>query len=248
MGRTEVESAKVAPQEEGDSYTKKLFKPIPETPIHDVSLPAYYMDSHEVSNQEFHAFVNKNPEWNIIYARGKQGKADRNYLRHWDSIIPQASSGESFPVVYVSWFAADAYCRAHGKRLPTEAEWERSVHVSASANSKISVKSMKSKSWFYFNSLQTTHPVQSKTPNTRGIFHLQGNVWEWVQDWYHAKYYSIAPYQNPSGPRSGIGKVIRGGGWNDGIERLQATSRDYAKPHYAVQDIGFRCARSSKPQ
>ncbi|MBF0287022.1 MAG: SUMF1/EgtB/PvdO family nonheme iron enzyme [SAR324 cluster bacterium] len=229
---------------EKSPYFLKQFKPMPESPVHSVFLNAYYFDIHEVSNGDFQKFVQASPQWNIVNARGKAGKADQNYLRHWNPENRPDFAGKAFPVIYVSWFAAEAYCKFLNKRLPTEAEWERAARAGSSHNRSKSLKSLQRSAWFYFNSLQSPHPVKSKAPNIWGIYHLQGNVWEWVQDWYSADYYNISPKQNPPGPASGTGKVIRGGGWNDGPNRLSVTSRDYAKPLYSVNDVGFRCALS----
>lgn len=238
-------SQSAAPTKEKSPYFLKQFKSIPESPVHSVFLDAYYLDIHEVSNADFQKFIQAYPEWNIANARGKSGKADQNYLRHWDQEKQKQFTEDPFPVIYVSWFAAHAYCKALDKRLPTEAEWERTARANRpSSHFDESVKSLQRSAWFYFNSMQSPQPVKSKSPNIWGIYHLQGNVWEWVHDWYSANYYQISPHKNPSGPASGIGKVIRGGGWNDGPMRLRVTSRDYVNPQYSINDVGFRCALS----
>ncbi len=218
-----------------------------ESPAHSVELMSFYLDQYEVSNADFRRFLEQHPEWKMERARGHRGQADPNYLIHWQGGNVRTPSADTYPVVYVSWFAAQAYCQAQGKRLPTEAEWERAARAGTTTLYAYgnSVETLLPHAWFYFNSARQTHPVDSKRPNRWGIYHLNGNVWEWVSDWYASDYYQNSPRRNPLGPKAGRHKVIRGGGWYDGPQRLRSTSRDYVRPEYAVEDIGFRCAMSA---
>ena len=226
----------------GASYHKT----IPTHPAHSVTLGRFFLDKYEVTNQKFRQFVEKHPQWSIPQARGVKGKADHNYLRHWDGGKAPVFATATHPVIYVSWFAAHAYCESQGKRLPTEAEWEKSVRAGTTSIHAFgsSVVALQKHAWFYFNSAKSTHPVQSKEPNPWGFYHLNGNVWEWVNDGYDEGYYQVSPKNNPMGPKSSLWKVIRGGGWYDGPKRLLSVSRDYVRPEYAVEDIGFRCAQT----
>lgn len=239
MGRPPVAQG---PTEETDAYEQSQLNPFPESPVHLVSLKTYYIDRTEVTNNQFRHFIEQVPAWNTINARGKRGKADGNYLWHWDHRHRHASAHKDAPVVYVSWYAAQAYCQFLGKRLPTEAEWEYVARDRSETARPIPYSTLDTQAWFYFNSLQSTQIIKSKSPNSYGIHDLLGNVWEWVHDWYSFHYYQESPLQNPLGPQSGVGKVIRGGGWNNGPQQLSATLREYVKPHYSVNDLGFRCA------
>ncbi|MBF0239054.1 MAG: formylglycine-generating enzyme family protein [SAR324 cluster bacterium] len=220
-------------------------KPIHNYPQHPVRLNAYYLDRVEVSNAHYRKFVEQHPEWSIPEARTISGKADANYLVHWDDPRSRLSPAEDFPVIYVSWFAANAFCKSQGKRLPTEAEWEYAA-TKAFALQKFPLKpeALESLSWFYYNAELSTHPVNSKSADSLGMFHLLGNVWEWTADWFSKDYYEASPENNPTGPESGEAKVIRGGGWNDSPARLTPNIREFVRPHHAVEDLGFRCAKS----
>ena len=80
-----------------------------------------------------------------------------------------------------------------------------------------------------------------------GVFDMAGNVREWVADWYQWDYYLVAPANNPTGPETGVTKVLRGGGWNDTELALRATVRKNFLPDSFDSNLGFRCASSVYP-
>jgi len=206
-----------------------------ERPKHQVRLPTFFMDLHEVTTVQYASFLaatNRDAPW------------------QWNEV--NLSQHSDRPVIGVDWSDADAYCQWRGKRLPTEAEWEKSArgtdgrsypwgnHVPSKdlANFALGAR---------FSYSQVLMPVQSyeqgKSPY--GLYHMAGNVWEWVQDWYGANYYEVSPEYNPQGPEQGQFKVLRGGSWSDLPKYLLTYGRFKLSPETRNSYIGFRCAKSN---
>lgn len=205
-----------------------------ERPAHRVWLDTYSMDQYEVTTAQYAAFLAAQP---------------RPAPWQWES-VNLALHGDR-PVIGVDWADADAYCRWKGKRLPTEAEWEKAArgtdgrlypwgnHVPTDKLANFALGAR-------FSYSQVLMPVQSyeagKSPY--GLHHMAGNVWEWVADWYSTTYYERSPERNPPGPEQGQFKVLRGGSWSDLPKYLLTYGRFKLPPETRNSYTGFRCAKS----
>ena len=185
--------------------------------LHTVHLSTFFIDKFEVTQEQFLKVMGSNPS---------------------------DFHGKNLPVEQVTWYEARDYCKVVGKRLPTEAEWEKSArsgtHTIYSWGDVIS----KDYAWYWDNSKRRTHPVGTRKPNAFGLYDMSGNVWEWVADYYEDTYYQSSPKENPSGPFTSKYRVIRGGSWRDLPDFLRVTRRNYDLPSGRFNHIGFRCAKS----
>ena len=205
-----------------------------ERPAHRVWLDTFAIDQYEVTTAQFAEFLNAE---------------NRESPWQWETV--ELSRHGDRPVVGVSWHDAEAYCRWKGRRLPTEAEWEKSARgidgrsypwgnqapTNQHANFALGAR-------FSYDLVLT--PVQSH-PQGRspyGLHHMAGNVYEWVQDWYAIDYYDGSPDRNPTGPEQGQFKVVRGGSWSDLPKYLLTYGRFKLSPDTRNSYTGFRCART----
>ncbi len=187
-----------------------------EQPVHQVWTDAFYLDRFEVSNKDYEKLI---PE------------AKRSH----------ASSCDDCPVTLINWDEAKAYCENLGKRLPTEAEWEKARRGPENNNGISFAKGAR----FGLSINAGTAPVQSPAENGYGLHHMEGNVWEWVSDWFDDNYYANSPEKNPKGPKEGYRKVVRGGSWYNDSWYLQAGMRFRLAPDSTLNSLGFRCAKNS---
>jgi formylglycine-generating enzyme required for sulfatase activity len=211
-----------------------------EKPVHRVYLDAFYMDKHEVTVGQYAKFLEATgreapPRWGIM-----------NESRH-----------QKRPVVNVNWSDADAYCRWAGKRLPTEAEWEKAARgtdrrIYPWGNDRPSKSRAYYHSSFFSKTEWNDHAAlgivglleDGKSPY--GIYDMAGNVWEWTNDWYDNNYYKTSPTKNPNGPDRSDGKlkVVRGGSWVSGPVKLRSANRHDVDPTHRDLNQGFRCAKT----
>jgi len=208
-----------------------------EKPIHTVHLDAYYIDKYEVTLAQYDTFCG---------ATGGTKPSDNGWGR------------DTRPALVMAWDDARAYCAWAGKRLPTEAEWERACRAGTdTVYSFGNDPSLLDKyAWYGSNSDGKTHPVGEKAPNAFGLYDMYGNVWEWCADWYDAGYYAVSPLNNPQGPASGSFRVVRGGAWHYSVgpSALRSAYRGNIEPKIVPPDnkpvdwpyatIGCRCART----
>jgi formylglycine-generating enzyme required for sulfatase activity len=145
------------------------------------------------------------------------------------------------PVVCVTWEQARRYCEWAGKRLPTEAEWEKAARGGRFPWGAAEPTCELAR---FSGCGEGTSPVGSanKGASPFGALDMAGNVWEWVGDWHHGDYYAIAPEKNPPGPWSGTKKVVRGGAHSYAPSSLESHGRTFDVPTNAFDHVGFRCA------
>lgn len=206
-----------------------------ERPQRKIYLDAYAIDVHEVTNERYLKF---------IHTTGRKEPLNP----YGEKLLSQESSVGNLPVVQLTWYDAVDYCRWAGKRLPTEAEWEKAARgehglVFPWGSEPPSNKTVNfQRNW---EGTQTLWPVGSKaeTSSPYGVHNMAGNVREWVQDWYAADYYAIAPDKNPQGPEQGILKVIKGGSWHSFKADIRTAARGKGGFALKTDGIGFRCAR-----
>ena len=148
------------------------------------------------------------------------------------------------PVESISWFEVNAFIDSLNVisrdsfvyRLPTEAEWEYACHAGASGAS-----TLHEVAWFSENAEERPHPVRQKKANKWGLYDMQGNVWEWVQDWYGL--YDPENNIDPIPPSSGRARIIRGGSWWSPAEITTCSHRGNLAPDYKAIILGFRLVR-----
>jgi formylglycine-generating enzyme required for sulfatase activity len=224
-----------------------------ERPVHTVYLDAFYMDKYEVTNELYARFLN---EIGRNEDEGGDLLLDINdpdcLIEFVDDQYRPKAGYENHPVVEVSWWGAKAYAKWAGKRLPTEAEWEKAARGGLIGRKypwgyDINHDMANYRGTDGRDRWGGTSPVGSFPPNGYGLYDMAGNVWEWCADWYDGSYYSRSPRRNPKGPDSGPGRVVRGGSWWDFPLNLRCADRDYHVPQNTIDNLGFRCAQDVTP-
>jgi formylglycine-generating enzyme len=200
-----------------------------EHPAHTVKLNGFHIDIYEVTQVDFKRIMGENPS---------------------------EYTGAHRPVDSVTWYEAKKYCEKSGKRLPTEAEWERAARGGNNSafiwGDKVESKKANfcdvdcEKSWGedqFKDGFSYSAPVGSFSPNSFGLYDMAGNIYEWVSDWHSTDYYQNSPKENPQGPKKGKKKVMRGGSWINYSTGVRPADRTDSKPKDRMDFAGFRCAR-----
>ncbi len=224
-----------------------------EKPQRRVYLDAFWIDQTEVTNSQYAAFLNE---------RGNQYEGGDTWLDADDPAVRlkylegfwQPEDGyEDHPVIEVNWFGARAYCEWIGRRLPTEAEWEKAARGTDGrtypwGEGKPGVVQLTCEQANFAGCEFDTRPVGENPAfaSPYGVLDMSGNIAEWVADWYDANYYETAVSRNPQGPNFGKYRVMRGGSWSRNFRMSRTASRDRSDPNFACfySGQGFRCADS----
>ncbi len=205
---------------------------IDQRPLHEVYLDAYWMDITEVTNAQYLACVDSG---------GCRPLGEAQYYRD--------ESLSNHPVVYVTWFDARDYCAWAGKRLPTEAEWEKAARGTDGRIFPWGDEPANDRLANFDDKIHKTTPVGSYPAGASpyGLQDIAGNAWEWVDDWYSLDYYRTSIRENPPGPDSGDRKVLRGGSWFSITDIILKTHiRKKRPPEIRDYGTGFRCAFSAE--
>ena len=217
---------------EGSAYEK---------PRHQVTLDAFYLDQYEVTVERYQEFLRA---------------TNLEIPEYWDQVNPARDRNK--PVVGISWHDAEAYCEWAGKRLPTEAEWEKAArgtderqypwgNVPPSSNVANYNQSWTPETVYRERLKPAGSYEEGKGPY--GSYDMAGNVWEWVADWsdesddHHRSPQN--PILNPKGPSTGKYKVLRGGSWNSRPTYLRSAHRVFSSPPNRTADEGVRCAKDA---
>lgn len=224
-----------------------------EQPVHIVYVDAFYMDAYEVTNAQYKRFVEANPAWQKEQIDSRFH--DDDYLKDWEG-NDYPSGKADHPVTWVSWYSAMAYAEWVGKRLPTEAEWEKAARGSLVGNEYPNGNDITI--WqANFNSSDTTR-VGKYAPNAYGLYDMAGNVWEWCLDEYNPDYYSVSQRRNPVAGGNNIQQILdnyteiksmrvfRGGSWYDSFDFARVAIRGVNNPTF-TNTLGFRCVSPVTP-
>ena len=194
-----------------------------ESPVHQVKISSFSIGKYEVTQEEWVEVMGSNPS---------------------------KFKGSKKPVEQVTWRECQAFIQKLNEltgrtfRLPTEAEWEYAARGgSHSSNNKYSgSNALGLVAWYSDNSNGTTHEVGANNSNELGLYDMNGNVWEWCQDYYGRDYYSNSSYMDPQGPTNGISHVYRGGGFKNNINFCNMSIRNSSSAVQRFEDVGLRLA------
>lgn len=206
-----------------------------DSPSHSVQIQAFQLDEYETTTGEYRTFLQSTRRQSPLY---------------WEQAVP--GKDDDKPVIGLTWEDAYAYCAWAGKRLPTEAEWEKAA---SGGDQKIYPwgNTHPDPTLANFDQALTTTPYRNgvrpvgsfdRGKSPFGVYDMAGNAWEWVADWYDKDYYLKSPKDNPRGPAQGSMKVLRGGSWLFGD--IRSSARDSAPPTKAAETFGVRCAKDAK--
>lgn len=204
-----------------------------ETPEHQVYLDAFYIDKFEVSNAKYAwcvaAGACSRPARTDSYTRDTY-YGDRRYM--------------DYPVLNVPWSQAQAYCAWVGGRLPTEAEWEKAASGTGRGLYPWGAATPTRRLANFDDIEGDTTRVGSYPDGASpyGVLDMAGNAWEWVADWHAEDYYARSPASNPTGPATGVHRVVRGGSWSTDSSWLSTSKRGHENPTVGWVQGGFRCA------
>jgi formylglycine-generating enzyme required for sulfatase activity len=209
-----------------------------ERPVHQVELSAFWVDQTEVTTG--------------MYARCEAAGVCSRPLRKSSNVIDLYYGSErtaNYPVIFITWQDAVDYCTWAGRRLPTEAEWEKAAR--GEETRPFPWGSMSPDGMLLNFDRNNPDPVATGSypagASPYGALDMAGNVMEWVADWYDEGYYSISPLVDPKGPETGEYRSVRGGSWAYNAMGVRSAHRFIQNPKKPRFDLGFRCVLSAMP-
>jgi len=210
-----------------------------ERPVHRVHLSAFGIAKTLVTNSQYRRFVLQTG-YRVPYQDDPRAE-----WANWDRESKTFPAGlEQHPVVLVGWVDAQAYCQWSGTRLASEAEWERAARGGLEGKRFPWGDEEITHELANYDNQNYTTPVAAYPPNGYGLYDMVGNAWEWVADYYDAKYYAVSPTRDPKGPEHGSSRVLRGGSWLLFARYCRISYRFRNSPNFRSSLIGFRVARS----
>ena len=218
---------------EGEFLMGKEGEPDQDSPMHTVYLDAYWIDQVEVTNSMYEKCVADNgcalPTIRL-----------NPYYGNWIY--------RDHPIVYANWFQANEYCTWAGRRLPTEAEWEKAARGTEKYKFPWGNNAPNPRLANYAESLIGETVSVYRYPlgaSPYGALNMVGNVREWVADWYSPTYYQEITLINPMGPETGFERSMRSGAYDADANEIFSTTRYKHEPHSAGLSRGFRCAEDN---
>jgi formylglycine-generating enzyme required for sulfatase activity len=231
-------------EDDADAYNN-------EKPQREIYLDDFWIGKYPVTNEEFKEFIDDGgygKDWKDMWSEEGWRWREENEFSEPEYWHDRKWNGQNFPVVGISWFEAEAYANwlsertGHLYRLPTEAEWEKSVRGTMGSKYPWGDEFDKNLCNSSESGLHRTCPVgiypEGKSPY--GCFDMAGNVWEWCSDWYNTDYYANSPDRNPKGPPVGAIRVLRGGGWSSLARLCRSAIRCHYFPRDRHRALGFR--------
>lgn len=232
-------------------------------PPHSVTVNSFQMDVTEVTIGQYTLFLNTlGPRSHLNGCSGQPCAATRNeapetgYIEFDGAVYSVADLFANLPMTSVTWYGARAYCEALGRRLPTEAEWERAARgtdgrIYPWGNDWDATRANTRRAATGATPANSPVAVGSYPDGASpyGILDMAGNVAEWVNDWYQSNFYSqpAASGLNPQGPTTGTTKVVRGGSWDTMPFYARTVHRQDYEPNSQALFIGFRCVADESP-
>jgi len=227
-----------------------------EHPQHMVALNAFYIDTTLVTQENYKALMGVNPSTNrgdnnlpvqdvnfydaVLYCNARSQRDGMEAVYQFTAIKGVPGNGclglENITINY----------RKNGYRLPTEAEWEYACRAGSTTRYYWGEEMDGDYAWWEMNSLRM-QPVGTKKPNAWGLYDMAGNAQEWCNDWHGSEYYGVSPEKSPTGPETGIHRIVRGGScypYKDGGAHMRSANRSCYFPEKPRETFSFRCVIS----
>lgn len=207
-----------------------------EMPQHSVYISDFWIEYLEVSNKRYRACVEAG------VCTPPQRTSSKTRAQYYD-----LTYYDDYPVIYVTYAQAQAYCKWGGGRLPTEAEWEKAARFYSDGGLYPWGDETDKRTLSFINHDNQVGDTEDIFGGVSNLGNIAGNVWEWTSDWFSRTYYAESPEKDPAGPETGTERVVRGGGFSSALRFLRNANRYSRLPDQGYDSIGFRCVTTSAP-